>query len=429
MRADSRRWVVPLTFLLCLGVLLLRSRGRLIHAHLWAEDGALFLADALARGYGATLEQYAGYFHVLPRLLAATFTLLPLEAFARLVTVTSLAFYAASASMLARPSMRALLPSDGLRVLAAVALCFLPGLGEIAGNLANLHSAVFLAAVLLCLEDLAVPLRAWQLGLLFVIGSTAGELVVLTPVFALRALVRWRRGDEPRAQRMEWLALAIILGWVVVNTVTWHHQQSLGTFKPAERWDAIDYVLGALYVFSTRFLVHPLVGDHATLWLHRSPGAFLALSAVLLALLAWRLLRTRSVTVLLLVVAALCLWGMLPLTWYVRPGSEGEPSFGLIHTTATFRDRHSWGGTPLGLLLWLVALQTLGPVRWRPALALALCVSFVALSLHRRKLRPYGPEQDWPATVQKLRAIPPGQMGSVPINPPGWVIIAQGPVD
>ncbi|WP_257453979.1 hypothetical protein [Archangium lipolyticum] len=423
------RQLPVLAFVLCFGVLLLRCRGRLLFAHLWAEDGSLFFSDALAHGFRATFHQYAGYFHVLPRLLAATFVRFPLEAFASLVTVSSLACYAASASLLARTCMRALIPHDAVRVLGAVAFCFLPGLMEIAGNLANLHSAVFLAAVLLSLKDLSVPLRAWELGLLLVIGSTAGEMVVLTPVFALRAFLRWRRGDEPRAQHAEWLALAIILGWAVINSVMWRQQVIAGMFKPVERAEPLHFVLAAIYVFSTRFLVHPLAGDKAIMWLHETPGLFLAVSALLLALLIWRLRSERRASVLLLGAAALCLWGMLPLTWFVRPGSEAEPSFWLIHSVHAFGDRHSWSGTPVGLLLWLVALQSLGPVRWRPVLALALCVSVIVLSWHRRKLRAYGSEQDWALTVRKLREIPPGQTASVPINPKGWYINARGPVD
>lgn len=430
MNSVVRRLPLPvLAFVLCFAVLLWRCRARLAHAHLWAEDGRLFFADALQRGYAATFEQFAGYFHVLPRLLSATFVHLPLQHYALLINVSCLALYAAAASLLARPSLRALIPHDGLRVLGAVALCFLPGLWEVLGNVANVHSVVFLAAMLLCLKDLDSPLRPWEVALVLFIGSTAGELVVLVPVFVLRGFLRWRRGDGLQAQGMEWLVVAIMLGWALLNAwMTSRFLKTPGADNTVPGADARFYALTVLSTLSTRFLLQPVLGDKATLWLHAHVAGMTAVSLGLLAVLAWRLLASRNRMVLVLGLAALCAWGMLPLTWMVRPGSATLYPFLRIPDLGVLEHRYAWVGTPLAVVLWLVVLQSLGPLRQRPAVAMGLCALVIGLVWHRGKVTPFGAERDWGATVAKLRAIPPGQSGEVPENPEGWLITVTGPV-
>ncbi len=64
------------TFAACAVVLGLRAAPRLAHPALWAEDGAVFLKDALEQGWTPWLP-YAGYLHVVPRP-PALFTHLPL---------------------------------------------------------------------------------------------------------------------------------------------------------------------------------------------------------------------------------------------------------------------------------------------------------------------------------------------------------------
>jgi hypothetical protein len=107
---------------------------------IWAEDGFIFLADALNRSAAETLtEPYGGYIHVLPRLIAEVAAAFPLEhaalvfalASALAVSLVAAFVYFASASIIASPSLRFALAS--LVVL-------LPAAGsELLGNATNLH--------------------------------------------------------------------------------------------------------------------------------------------------------------------------------------------------------------------------------------------------------------------------------------------------
>ena len=54
----------------CLAVLFLREPNAVLHPQLWAEDGPVFFLGA-RRGFAVWFETYNGYYHLLPRIIAA----------------------------------------------------------------------------------------------------------------------------------------------------------------------------------------------------------------------------------------------------------------------------------------------------------------------------------------------------------------------
>jgi hypothetical protein len=70
-----------LAFPLTIAVALLLARQVAIAAWdtIWAEDGAIFLSDALTAPGGSLFEVYGGYVHPVPRIVAAVASWLPLE--------------------------------------------------------------------------------------------------------------------------------------------------------------------------------------------------------------------------------------------------------------------------------------------------------------------------------------------------------------
>ena len=48
---------------LCLVLVFIRGWDRLMHAHLWAEDGATYLQQGLAEGWSSLFNEYGGYYH------------------------------------------------------------------------------------------------------------------------------------------------------------------------------------------------------------------------------------------------------------------------------------------------------------------------------------------------------------------------------
>jgi hypothetical protein len=107
---------------------------------IWAEDGSIFLTDALNRSFLETLaEPYGGYVHDLPRLVAAVAAAFPLAnasfvfsvAASLTVSVIAAFVYFASAEVM---------ESALLRLALAALVVLLPAAGsELLGNVTNVH--------------------------------------------------------------------------------------------------------------------------------------------------------------------------------------------------------------------------------------------------------------------------------------------------
>jgi hypothetical protein len=115
---------------------------------MWAEDAAIFFAGALSvpQGVSSIVMPYAGYLHVVPRILAALFAPLPTEVtpfaytYASAIVTAALAVFVYAA---ARRHFRApVVPL--LAWLQFVTLTI--GYNEVANNLANLHWYLDVAA-------------------------------------------------------------------------------------------------------------------------------------------------------------------------------------------------------------------------------------------------------------------------------------------
>jgi hypothetical protein len=162
-------------------LLLVRPAGVPAWRVLWAEDGSRFLSGALDHPGPATwLEPYAGYLHLLPRLVGDVAARLPLAAAAPAFAVAS-AVVAGGSLVLFAAGLRRWLPAPWQRAGLVVALAATHALaGEAAANAANLHwfltlgllglalsrprhlpvTAAAAAAVLFALSDPFAPLVA-----------------------------------------------------------------------------------------------------------------------------------------------------------------------------------------------------------------------------------------------------------------------------
>ncbi|WP_147445621.1 hypothetical protein [Corallococcus aberystwythensis] len=420
---DRLRAPYATALLACFAVLTLRSHERIPQAHLWAEDGAVFLTDALAHGLGATFIPYAGYLHIVPRLLAWGLSLLPIEAFALGLAWALLAINAAVFALIARVRCRWLVPHDGVRVLLAVAFCFLPGTWEVMGNLANLHSVLFYGVMFVALQDLERPLGVVDGALLLAAATSAGEGVLMAPVFFLRGLLRWRDGQPLRSVLWEGLAAAVLAVPAGVNMVLF--RQSGIAAADFAAWPLPRMAEHLWNTLNVRYVLHPVLGDGGTLSYFRRPFVVRALVTVgFIAVLVLGLRRVPARQRVLLLVTCACVFLLIPLTWYVRAGAADYPTFGEFRDPGVVEDRYMLFALPAGLALWGVALA-----RFRPLFAAGLCVSVVVLALPRWTFEPWGAERDWARTARLIRTTreTPGAQAAVPINPTGWGITVHGP--
>ena len=213
-KVDRQRHI--LAFVVCLTILILRCRMRLLHDHLWAEDGALFLHDALKLGLRDLAMPYGGYFHTIPRIFTHLFLLFPIAWFARLIGYTCLAIHAWVISGFTRRSYRYLVPNYGTRFLACLSLSLFPPMHEIAANLTNLHWILYVWLMLFALRDVSEEIRSHELLMIVLVALSAGETVTLIPVFLARVLLQHWRGSLSLAQWTKELAAPMLLLSVAV---------------------------------------------------------------------------------------------------------------------------------------------------------------------------------------------------------------------
>jgi hypothetical protein len=158
----------------------------------WAEDGAVFLADAVSKpAAGALATSYAGYFHLGPRLLAEVAAMAPAGAAAAVLAVGA-ALVTAAVAVLVYLASAAHLPSRTARVVAAAIVVVVPlAQQDVPNSIANLHwPALYALFWVLLWTPAGWPGRA--AGVLTTVLVTTSDILVigLLPLAVVRFAVR-----------------------------------------------------------------------------------------------------------------------------------------------------------------------------------------------------------------------------------------------
>jgi hypothetical protein len=139
--ATRTRWLLGVAAVL-IGTVVSLARQPGIGAlnTVWAEDGEVFLADAVNEPLPVSLfTSYAGYFHVGPRLLAEVAAAMP-AGWAAAVLAISAAAVTAALAVLVYVASAAHLPSPVARLVAAAVVVVAPlAQDDVPNSIANLH--------------------------------------------------------------------------------------------------------------------------------------------------------------------------------------------------------------------------------------------------------------------------------------------------
>ena len=188
-----RRLDPVLTSALVVGSALFVIRGwsRLVKPGMWAEDGTRFLPESHTLGLASITHPFAGYIHVLPRLIALVLRLVPLGGVPAAYTLAAVTVALAIFSTVLSKRLAWLVPSRMARGLIFVLLCLLPDLSEPYGNLANLISVGAVAALFLGLSDdpESVPGRILELVVIAILVLSGPPSILTFPVYGHRI---WR---------------------------------------------------------------------------------------------------------------------------------------------------------------------------------------------------------------------------------------------
>lgn len=211
----------------------------------WAEDGGVFLRERIAMGPVDTLlHPYAGYVHLLPRLIVDLGYALPPERYAQVVALAACSVVGGVCALVFVLSRDVVRPWPLRLVLAAVPVVLPLAPYEISGNAANLHW------FLLVLVPWVFAWRArswWAAGALAVVAGAAVLTEPLTALFAPLLLLAWTPRARAPGPAGRWTALPVTLVVVVALAVqgvtTLTSPRAHATGSPAARDVLAGYLL------------------------------------------------------------------------------------------------------------------------------------------------------------------------------------------
>lgn len=212
-RRPLPRWLIVLLVLLGLAILVARRHQELLTGWLWAEDGDIFLHDALVPG-ADILTPYNGQLWLVQRLAFAAIDALPLTWAPGLIVLVSLVLITLSVSVALQGRLAETFRGRGLQVLAFVLLLAMPGAWESTGLLVTVHWWFPLSAALI----LIAPAPRTRTGLilelawLVLIGMTGLTSWIVLPVAVAAVLVR--------QEGISVLRLGVVLATAAVQAFT-----------------------------------------------------------------------------------------------------------------------------------------------------------------------------------------------------------------
>ena len=263
-----------LVWVLCLSALVVgtflqlgRQVGVPATDSIWAEDGRVFLTDALSRGPSVFFEPYRGYLLVFPRLLTSVAGLLPLELAAVALSASS-ALVVSALSIYVVFTAAASIPSLPARLILGAFMVVVPqGWLETTSNTANLHWFLLFAGYWALLAQ--HNSRAGRF-LDAIIVAAAGLSDPLGALLLPFALFRARRMPELRGGRQ--------LAWVLALSVLVQIGGLLVSSGLPQESDSRAADLPSLYAL--RVGVSFLIGDRLLTVMWPSLGWALALGGV-----------------------------------------------------------------------------------------------------------------------------------------------------
>jgi len=261
---------------------LARQTGTPAWASLWAEDGPVFLAPAAADGFWSTVTaSYAGYLHLLPRVVAEGAVLVPLPWLPAVVAVTA-ALVAGVVAALVEVAARGHVRSTAVRVVLALLVVAHPVPGsETLNSIALAQWPLAFGACWVALWRPRSPAgRATAAVALAVAALSAPLALIVAPVLAVRlALVR---GADRAVPSVGLAAMAVQAAALVV--------------LPTQVADGGSGLGPALAVYAQRVVTSALLGYAANdvLW-PVAGGALVAVVVLATAgLLGWGLVRADA---------------------------------------------------------------------------------------------------------------------------------------
>ena len=398
----QREGASAIAFVISLLIMIARRPDIVADARLWAEDGAVWFADAYNFGpWGPLLTPHAGYLQLFPRLTFSVAAFLPLQA---------VPAFAVWVGLMLRAALPAFVFSSRFswidwRAKVAVTAYFLlmPNLAEVHVNIQNTswYLGLYLLAVVLADPPRSGRWKSHDWLVLLIAGATGPLILFVLLCLGLRTLAQ--RGTP--AARLRFAAVAMGLSALQLLLLLLG-DRSTGALSLAGT-DAST----ALQIFTSRVALGFLtparwstVLGAQSIALPVAAAAFAIITAVLLRG-NW---KARGVVLIapLIMLAAL----YTPILGYVR--TQGPPLLGIDEPGYYVVTNMAWAST----LTFFAALLLPRLSSFALAAIVGVCGFLILFEFTL-------PPVQGPAFGQQVplaQAAPVGETVVVPISPPGW---------
>jgi hypothetical protein len=405
IKTELCSWKLGVVFLLACAVIISRRLDAICHPQFWAEDGHVWIADAVNRGWWPALfRAQDGYFQTLPRLTASVALLVPLSLAPLVLNIVAIVVQALPVSLLL--SFR----STGwgnlrFRALMAGIYLALPNCKEMSFGITESQWLLALSAFLLLVA--ASPQNAFNrifdLIVFLLCGLTGPFCIFLLPLALYLALTRhdsWR-----------WVLLGVLSALALVQAWALLILNSSG--RP-------HYPLGASPAMFTRILAGQvylgvLLGHNSLAGVPGS-GVFIFLVCISIIgtmIVAFCFFKAAVEMRLFITLSAMLLAGSLITSSTYPP--RGVSVWQLLAAISGIR---YWFFPCLAFawsILWCVHSKVTVLKAGSAYLLVFMCIGIVRDWRH-----PLFQDLHFAESASRFESAPAGTALTIPLNPAGW---------
>jgi hypothetical protein len=391
---------------------------------LWAEDGSIWIPDAMHHGFfDALTTPYNGYLQTVSRLVATPVSWLPAGSFSAAMAISAALIVTGCAFLVWRASAGHI-ESPALRAVLAASLVLLPVAGtESIGNVTNTIWYLLFASFWVLLWRPATMARATAAAtFLFISALSSIGSAFLLPLLLARGLTA--RG------RRDWIMVAAFsIGLVIQIALSWDQRNFLD--EGAARFEAPPafWDWGLIPAYGQRALAGAITGLRFTghLWMFLGATFYLFVGLALLAWLASVLLQGSNRVRLFVPLALATSLALFLVPGYERWMISGHVFLWPKDTYNSFGARYMIVPTLLVLSAVCVWLSDMarrgGPVWRRLSVALPVVILISALASFKVGNTSFQSSVSWSDALDRARTrcAEGGRTEvNVPVAPAGW---------
>jgi len=407
-------------------LLWMRRPDCLLNAQFWAEDGGLFFRDQMLYGFAkALVRPYAGYIHVIPRLIAGVAAWLPVRWVPLAYNTCALLIDAISCGAFFWPCFRRIIRSDPLRAACCVAMtaAIMPG-SELIATLANVQWYLSILSLLLLVAGGSDSTKTTEavrtIAQIFILFTAPATLLFLP-------ILLWQLKTRPGLLKVS--PALHVSAFCLQIWIMWRFAER--SVKPVLHFNSLFLATTTSYL--SRCVLVPMFGAHYLI-----PGSEIAMfTKMVVALIGGVALGT---------VLILRLRGSIRLSrllggWYVGLGSlvmvlsgrgfakDFLTLQGIEHFTA---ERYFFIGSCMFIASAGLAIDSFTE-RQKPAIGAALLLGVFALGIIHNYVVPPFWDFNWRKNADKIDKWNMARKRhervaaiSFPINPDSWVVYLDG---